>query len=298
MIRSTAHAVTKGATYLARHPLLALALLLGVLVALDVLAPESAWAGPGGQFVKVLAKTWWGKLLFGLLALVFLPLIAYVTIREWIEVRRCRRDLDALGAKLPYFAWSHIEDRAQRAMKTLYDAWGRGDLSPAAPYTTAEFLEGQQDMLDRWKEEGKENVFELRGDISLAPLHVMVETADTRSAVYLRCKAKVVDYLANILTHEKIKGNESVEELETCLLFLHVDGEWLLHSIDEGSNSLAIATEKNRLDASYLLGMAETSQLAGADGAQHPAAAQAEAGAVGVAEGDESEREVGEVREG
>jgi hypothetical protein len=147
-------------------------------------------------------------------------------------------------------------------------------------------------MLQRWREEGKENVFKLHSTPRIAPLYVRVETADTRSVVAVRFSASVTDYLIDTGTGKVLKGKKDSDSLESVIYFVHVGGEWLLHSIEDGSQSLAVATMKNELDASYLLGMAGgASQLAGADAAQHPGPAQAKGGAVRVAEDDEAGRE-------
>ena len=286
MIRSTVQALNRGLRYLAANPLLLAALLLAALIATDVLMPESAWAGPGGQFVKAVTKTWWGKALLGLAAIILLPLALYVVVREWIEVRRCRRDLAELEQRFPFFGWNHIEARARETIETLYRVWGTGDLSSAAPYLMPDYLQAQQDLLDRWKAEGKHNVFSHAGDISLAPLHVGVENEDSNSLVVLRSKTHVIDYMEHVETGKKLKGSKSKQELESCLVCIHVAGEWMLSAIEEGDNSLAIASEKNVLDASYLLEMADGSQFASPDGAQDPAAAESEKGPVGVAEHD------------
>jgi hypothetical protein len=292
MRRIAARLCDRGTTYWQRHPWAWLGGLLVLAICLQIAWPETALAGPGGLFVKAVFKTFWGKLLFAVVCFVFLPLIAYVLWRQAFEVRRCKRDLAALARELPMFAWAPLEAHVRTAVGAFYRAWRRGDLAQAAEYVMPGFLESQRDLLDRWNEEGKVNAFELHGSIQrVAPLHVRVETEDSLSVVAVLVCANVTDFLAEISTGKVIKGNTEPEETESVIYFAYSDGAWRIASIEEGSQSLVVATMKNELDASYLLGMAGTgSQLSGFDPAQHPGAAKSEGGALRVAEDDEDDR--------
>ena len=194
------------------------------------------------------------------------------------EVYRCKRDLAVLARQLPMFDWPAMEKRMRAAVETLYTAWGKGDLSPAAEYVTASFFQSQQDLIARWAEEGKQNVFQLHDAVRVAPLYIRVEDAESLSVVGVRIKGSATDFLLHTDTGKVLKGKRDKDTLENVVYFVYADGEWLLNSIEEGSQTLAVASMKNQLDASYLLDMARaTTELAGTDPAQHPRPAQAKA---------------------
>ena len=47
---------------------------------------DPVYAGPGGTVAKALFKTWWGKLIMSVLAIILLPLIFYVRTIEFIAI--------------------------------------------------------------------------------------------------------------------------------------------------------------------------------------------------------------------
>ncbi|MGB1038701.1 MAG: hypothetical protein ACPGYY_08645, partial [Bacteroidia bacterium] len=55
-------------------------LLLTIIIvsAFMLLDPEVALAGPGGAIAKGFLKTWWGKALLLLAAIIFAPLMIYI----------------------------------------------------------------------------------------------------------------------------------------------------------------------------------------------------------------------------
>src|SRR5687767_14775646 len=88
-----------------------LLLLVLVVAAAVVASPVDALAGPGGKIASAAFQSFWGRVLLGLLAVVFLPLILYVVGREYIGSKRARRDLDALRRVNPAFDWMTLHDR-------------------------------------------------------------------------------------------------------------------------------------------------------------------------------------------
>ena len=60
-------------------------LLLTVVVFLFMVDPM--YAGPGGAVAKVFFKTWWGKIILGVITIVFLPLIIYIRLIEYRKAK-------------------------------------------------------------------------------------------------------------------------------------------------------------------------------------------------------------------
>lgn len=153
----------------ARFVLVATLLLFLVLV-----TTSAALAGPGGQFAKAIAKTWPGKIALGVLFLILLPLGLYVMTREALEVRKTRRDLAELAKTRDYFDWASIEARIEEAAAVIGEAWSSGDLEEVADYMTRDYHESQQALLDRWRLEGKQNVYTFHDINKIKPLYVRV----------------------------------------------------------------------------------------------------------------------------
>lgn len=236
-------------------------LLLVVLVAVCFLidCPE-ADAGPGGHFVKQALSSKFGKIggiiVGGLLLLAFillLPLILYIKYKESAGIRRTKKDLAVLAGKYGWFDWQAIRDRVSQAVRTIGKVWSSGDLSSVSSFMTAEYFTTQQELLRRWVDEGKQVVYELDKVSGIEPLAVRVEDEDTYSWIRVMVTVDCVDYVRDRHTFKVIKGEVGkTTGFESVWCFVFRDQQWLLNSIEEGSTSLAWASEKNHVSTRYL----------------------------------------------
>ena len=236
-------------------------LLMGLAVSLVFLIfSEDAVAGPGGQFVKkALSSKFgrWGALLIGGLLLIafiiFLPLILYIAWKERRGIKRTQNDLETLAADYPWFRWPVLEKRARKAVKAIYKVWSTADLSSASEYMTAECYSTQQATLKRWVAEGYTIVCRLKNVKKIAPLAVMVENEESFSWVRVLVRLEVMDYLQDTQTREIVQGKDEVDSsFDTVWMFAYLDGEWLLHSIEEGTTSLHWANTANEIETGFL----------------------------------------------
>lgn len=223
------------------------------VAALAVLAPAEVQAAAGGVFSKALKSSPLMQVLFGIAGIILLPLILYVLGREQWNIFQTKRDLRTFAERYPYFAWRDIEAQAQAAFEAVYSKWEENDLEPARDFMTVDYFQSQQDMLDRWRDEGKRNVVKLKSKPGFAPLSVMVEDETGLSTVWLRVTVDLVDYLENVATGKRLKGRKWAQRnFESIWMFGYSRGAWRLASIMEGSQSFNISKVKNRLDMGYL----------------------------------------------
>ena len=226
---------------------------LVVTGAVLVLAPGEAEAAVGGVFVKALKSSPWVRVLFGIAVVILLPLILYVLGREQWSIFQTKRDLRALAERYPYFDWAGIQTRAQAAFEAVYSKWPKNDLEPARAFMTQDYFQSQQDMLDRWRDEGKRNVVTLESKPKFAPLSLMIEDEAGLSTVWLRVTVNLVDYLEHEASRKRHKGRKSSQKgFESIWMFAYSEGAWRLAGVDEGSQSLNISLLKNRLDTGSL----------------------------------------------
>lgn len=232
------------------------ALLVSLLVVtfLGVCA-DVAWAGPGGKIAEAVFRTWPGRIVLAVVCVILLPLILYVVLRSWLGVRKTRKDLGRLANDWPIFEWKGIEREVRATVGLLYKHWGSGDLSPVADRMTADYYRSQQELLDRWREEGKRNVTRLELLKKVEPLWVVVESEEAPSQIRVGLKMNVTDYLESMTTRKLLKGKKKVvEDHEAIWWLVNADGEWLLHDIEKGNLSLAYAKEPNQVDTAWLKG--------------------------------------------
>lgn len=221
---------------------------------------QEADAGPGGQFVKQLLSSKFGAIgavIVGggllVLGILLAPLLIYAWYAEAAGIRKTKTDLAVLAEKYRWFAWKGIRKRAEQAVRDIADVWATGDLSSVASLMTPEYFGSQQGTLQRWVDEGKQIVYRLEKVGRIEPLLVTVESAESHSSIRVLVSVDCVDYMRDNITLEVCKGEVGVTHgFESVWCFIHRDGEWLLHGIEEGSKSLVWATTKNEIDTSYL----------------------------------------------
>ena len=256
------------------------------MVLLLLAVPETAWAGPGGVFVKAAAKSIWGKIALGVLAVIFMPLILYVVIGERIGIYRSRKALGELAKTRPEFDWTGVREQASEAITDIYAVWESGDLSSVQHHMTRQFYASQQELLERWRDEGKRNVIDLHKISRLSPLFVRTETAESYSTLALLLDATVVDYLEDTATRKVLKGKKSRDSsFQAVWVFAHVNGRWRVARIEEGNTSFGFAKLKNEIDFGRAPGRFP-SQPAVTQAAHDHAAAHEERRKVKVARGE------------
>ena len=248
-------------------------------------------------------KTWWGRVILGVLTVVLLPLIIYVWARQALAIRKTRRDLEELSARWPYFKWPAIERQVRAGVRELYREWSTGKLDSCREFLTPEYFESQQDLLDRWTEEGKRNVTELKKLSKVAPLAVHVENEHRHSIIPVLITMDLIDYLEDVNSGKVIKGKKGKvkESHDAIWVMLYTDGVWRLHSIEAGDESLIYASEANELETHFLerqvRAPAPTSYPAAVDLSADVPATEEEEPVVRVGEDEDHDRRPAEVDE-
>ena len=230
-----------------------------VAVCIFIICPE-ADAAPGGQFVKQALKSKYGRiggLIVGGLMLIafilFLPLILYVQYKEWAGIRKTKSDLAKLAMKYNWFEWTALREQIKQTVRDIAKVWASGDLSSVSSSMTEDYFNSQQELLRRWVDEGKQIVYRLEKIQRIEPLAVSVEDEETHSWIRVLVTVDCVDYMRDEHTREVIKGDiGTTSGFESVWVFVHQKKEWLLSGIEQGSTSLSWASEKNRIDTSYL----------------------------------------------
>lgn len=131
---------------------------LRLLAALTVMLPLPALAGPGGQIVSAAFRSLLGQVVLGVLAVLLLPLVLYILVKEWLAERRAHADLKVLARLRPEFDWPTLNDRVLECFHRVHAAWRREDMQEAATWMTGWYWQNQQLVyLDRWEREGLAN---------------------------------------------------------------------------------------------------------------------------------------------
>lgn len=223
------------------------------VVALMVVIPDVAYAGPGGFIAKEVASTWLGKMALTIMGIVLLPLIIYVLLKQRIAISKTKSDLAQL-AKVNYqFRWTFINERAHMVIRQVYTAWKQADTEKAALWMTDWYWQNQKmTVLDEWESEGLKNYCSLNKITNIRPLYIEYsenEPGDGEgSRIKLLVDVNIQDYLMIEKTNEIVQGDTKFKDFESIWTLLLENGCWKLALIEESRLSLAYAKMTNDLE--------------------------------------------------
>jgi hypothetical protein len=225
-----------------RYNLIATAVL--VLLVL-IITMEPAIAGPGGTIARAVFETWWGKVVFGVLVIFFLPFIVLIQFREWRASHRARQDLAYMARISPDFDWLKICHRTLSCFSRIHAAWSREDISEAAEFMTSWYWQNQQKVyLDRWEHEGLINHCRVKKVQNIKPIlfsHRNESGPHEGSMLILSIIAHAQDYLARRTTGEVVEGSKKWKDVETIWTLTLDEGRWRVSNIEEALMSYEYA---------------------------------------------------------
>jgi hypothetical protein len=197
---------------------------------------QPAYGGPGGQIAKVIANTFWGKMVLSLLSLILLPMGIYLYIKQKMAERRVFKDLRYMAQYDPNFEWLWAKKHILDCFYQIHSVWKEEDLSETCEYMTDWYWQNQQLVhLDRWHREGLRNVCEVKNVRSVRPLlfiHRNEDVAHEGSLLVVSVTANMKDYLVNRETDKLVEGDQKFKDHETIWSFKLTEGQWRVSNIE------------------------------------------------------------------
>jgi len=216
-----------------------------------LLAVEPGLAGPGGKIARAAFETFWGRVVLGILTIVFLPYITYVVVKEKISERRARKDLRFMANYHSLFEWLKLQERAKDCFCRVHSGWQKEDLSEVSNWMTDWYWQNQQlAHLDRWKREGLINICDVKKITKIKPLlfvHRNQGEEHEDSMVVISIEANMKDYLQNRNTGKLVEGSKRYKSIETIWTFTLDNGVWKVSNIEEDCMSLEYAKLVNEI---------------------------------------------------
>ncbi|HNH44854.1 MAG TPA: Tim44-like domain-containing protein [Agitococcus sp.] len=223
------------------------------LVLMGLFVVEPAFAGPGGMIAKAVVKSFWAKVIIGLLVLFFLPLICYTLIREWLAGRRSLKDLRFMAKHHKAFDWLTLRQRIQDCFFRIHAAWQQEDVTTASQWMSDWYWQNQQFAhLNRWQQQNLTNICEIKALKSIKPLlftHRNEGSAHENSILVVLITANMMDYLKQRDTGVIVEGSADYQDVERVWTFIFQQGAWKVSMIEESSTSLEYANMIKQLPA-------------------------------------------------
>lgn len=230
-------------------------ILILVLLLFAITVPDYALAGPGGYIAKGLFKTWYGKIFLVLISIILLPLIVYIRSREYLGIRKNKKQLTQLGMKNNDFNWLNLQKNVTNIYERVHVAWEKENMEEASKYVSDWYWQNQQLVfLDEWKRNGLKNVCKIWEIKSVKPLYLEISHDDQLegSKIAFLIDAHMEDYLMERATGKIVQGKKGYADEERIWVMEYTNGEWKLDDIQEGSLSLAFIKTKNVIPEMHL----------------------------------------------
>ncbi len=206
---------------------------------------EPAFAGPGGRIASAAFETTGGRIVLGILTVVFLPMIIYIYLREALAERRARKDLRFMAGYSAQFEWLKIMERAKDCFTRVHSGWEKEDLTGVSSWMTDWYWQNQLMVyLDNWKRNGLVIICNVKKITSIKPLlfvHRNQGGEHQDSMVVISITARMNDFLQKRATGEIVEGSKNYKDVETIWSFAMEDNAWKVSNIEEGGMSLAYA---------------------------------------------------------
>lgn len=197
---------------------------------------QPAYAGPGGQIAKVLAKTFWGKMVLSLLTIILLPIGIYLYVKQKLAQRRVYKDLKFMARFDPNFEWPRVKARILECFYRIHRAREDEDVSGAFELMTEWYWQNRQLVhLDRWHRENLCNVCVVNRVCAVRPLlfiHRNDDGAHEGSLLVASITANMKDCLVQRKTGKLVEGDRRFKDQETIWTFNRVEGNWRVSNIE------------------------------------------------------------------
>ena len=228
-------------------------LLVVAVAAVIALGPDPALAGPGGKIASGFAKTFFGKVVLGALAIILLPVIVWVMVQEHLAGKRALRDLARLRALDPAFDWLTLKDRVTDCFHRVHSAWRKEDMAQASEWMTGWYWQNQQlAHLNRWAEQGLVNHCTVKSVGRIRPLFLACRSDEgdfSGSRLVVSITAKMEDYLQERESGKVVEGKKGYADTETVWTFALQRGLWRVAAIEDDTVTLMYARMGNELPA-------------------------------------------------
>lgn len=228
-------------------------LIIALTICLILIFNEPALAAPGGAIAKGLFKSFWGKVILSILVIIFLPVILYIKLREYVEVRRNKKILTKMSMKNKDFRWMEIQKNVKNVYQRVHVAWDKENMEGVSEYVTHWYWQNQQLVfLDEWKRGGLKNVCRIKSYDSVKPLHLNLSENENflGTQIAFCISAEMEDYLIEKETGSVVEGKTGYQNVEKIWVMEYTETGWKLDNIYEGSLSLSFAKTANEVPES------------------------------------------------
>ena len=169
-------------------------------------------------------------------AILMVILLCIGTIVLYCKVLRSsfnsKRYMRMLDDKDITWNYKNIERQVIDSYYAIQEAWAEGDMKNAKGYMTKELYENFQSKLEWMEVKKRKNVLEKIRLVNVKPVSVHDDSDDKKDLIWFYIKGKMVDYMINTETLERVGGSMKATSFVEFWKFTRTkDNRWVLSKI-------------------------------------------------------------------
>lgn len=162
--------------------------------------PSTRSYGTGGVISNILS------------AIIMIVLLFIGTIVLYLKVLRSsfnsKRYMRMLDDKDITWNYKNVERQVIDAYYIIQEAWAEGNMAKAKDYMTKELYESFQSKLEWMEVKKRKNVLEKIKLVNVKPVSIHDDEDDKKDLIWFYIKGKMVDYMINMETLERVSGSK------------------------------------------------------------------------------------------
>lgn len=167
--------------------------------------------------------------------IIFSILFFFTAIVFYLKIIRAsinsKRLLKLLDDKDKSWNYRSIEQQVINTFYSVQESWTNMDMSASKEYMADDLYETFNTKLEWMQMGNKRNVLKKIKLINLKPISIYDDEDDSKDLIWFYIKGKMVDYIINTETNEKIEGNDYSKSFVEFWKFVKKDNKWVLAKI-------------------------------------------------------------------
>ena len=169
-------------------------------------------------------------------AIIMVVLLFIGTIILYLKVLRSsfnsKRYMRMLDDKDITWDYKNVERQVIDAYYIIQEAWAEGNMRKAKDYMTKELYENFQSKLEWMEVKKRKNVLEKIRLVNVKPVSVHDDSDDKKDLIWFYIKGKMVDYMINTETLERVGGSMKATSFVEFWKFTKTkNNRWVLSKI-------------------------------------------------------------------
>lgn len=167
--------------------------------------------------------------------IIFFILFFFTAIVFYLKIIRAsinsKRLLKLLDDKDKSWNYRNIEQQVISTFYSVQESWTNMDMSASKEYMADDLYETFNTKLEWMQMGNKRNILKKIKLINLKPISIYDDEDDSKDLIWFYIKGKMVDYIINTETNEKIDGNDYSKSFVEFWKFVKKDEKWVLAKI-------------------------------------------------------------------